>query len=204
VESGDIEVVLFDLGGVLVNFGGVAPMRALANISSDEELWDRWLTCPWVRTFEQGRCSAEEFASGLVLDWGLDMSPESFLAAFESWPGATLPGAEELVHEVGRHLPVGCLSNTNTLHWEAHSSRWPILGAFDYRFLSFEMGKVKPDPEIFEAVASSLALPATRVLFLDDNVRNVEAAATSGFHAEQTRGVEAARRMLVNHGVLEI
>jgi FMN phosphatase YigB (HAD superfamily) len=202
VHAGDIEVVLFDLGGVLVDFGGVGPMRALADISSDEELWDRWLTCSWVRTFEQGLCSADDFAAGIVSDWDLDISPESFLVAFESWPGTTLVGAEELVHEVGQRVRVGCLSNTNTLHWEAHSARWPILASFDYRFLSFEMGKVKPDPEVFEAVTSSLTLPATKVLFLDDNLRNVEAASAAGFWAEHTRGVEAARAVLIRHAVL--
>ncbi|HVA09036.1 MAG TPA: HAD family phosphatase [Acidimicrobiales bacterium] len=203
MERGDIDVVLFDLGGVLVDFGGVAPMRGLANIASDEELWERWLTCPWVRTFERGQCSAEAFSEGIVSDWGLDVSPDSFLAAFESWPGATLPGAEQLVHEVRTRTPVGYLSNTNTLHREAHSSRWPVLTAFDHRFLSFEMGMVKPDPELFEAVATSLALPAVRLLFMDDNVRNVRAASAAGFRAEHAQGVQAARAALVAHGVLD-
>ena len=72
--SSPIEFVLFDLGGVLVDPGGVGPLRTMSGIGSDEELWARWLGCPWVRRFEAGRCSPEEFAAGFVDDWGLGLS----------------------------------------------------------------------------------------------------------------------------------
>ena len=36
-----VEAVVFDLGGVLAEFSGVATMRELAGIASDEELWQR-------------------------------------------------------------------------------------------------------------------------------------------------------------------
>ena len=61
-----IEVVLFDLGGVLFDFGGVEPMKSLSGIEHDDEIWRRWLGCPWVRTFERGSCSADQFAEGVV------------------------------------------------------------------------------------------------------------------------------------------
>lgn len=198
-----IEAVLFDLGGVLIDFGGVGPMRQLAGIDSDDELWRRWLTCPWVRTFERGQCTAEAFAAGMVGQWELALSPQAFLEAFGSWPGGPLPCALELVGEVRRAVPAGCLSNTNALHWETHFAAWPLLNAFDIRFLSFEMGLVKPDQELFAAVAETLGIPVGRVLFLDDNALNVEAAAQVGFSARRVQGVEQARAALVGAGLLE-
>jgi HAD superfamily hydrolase (TIGR01509 family) len=203
VEIGEIEVVLFDLGGVLVDFGGVAPMRELAGIDSDDELWSRWLTCRWVRSFERGECSADDFATGVVGDWGLPVEPETFLDAFRSWPGGPLPGADALLRSVQRAVPAGCLSNTNALHWEHQFARWPILDAFDFRFLSFELGYVKPDRDVFDRVAQLLAAPPSRVLFLDDNALNVEGAAAAGFAAVHVRGVTEARQALVAAGVLD-
>src|ERR1700722_11710444 len=73
VSTDRIDLVLFDLGGVLIQPGGVASMRALAGIDSDEELWTRWLACPWVQRFEAGLCSPEEFADGVVADWDLEL-----------------------------------------------------------------------------------------------------------------------------------
>jgi putative hydrolase of the HAD superfamily len=199
---GPIDVVLFDLGGVLVDFGGVAPMKELARIEDDDELWRRWLTCPWVRTFERGGCSPEDFAAGVVREWDLPVAPEDFLAAFLSWPGAPLPGADALLGDVQLTVAVGCLSNTNALHWNHHSTRWPLLGAFDFRFLSFELGIVKPDREVFERVAGLLPAPPDRVLFLDDNAVNVDGAASAGFVARRVRGVGEARQALVAARVL--
>jgi glucose-1-phosphatase len=202
VETGEIDVVLFDLGGVLIDFGGVAPMKALAGIESDDELWRRWLTCRWVRSFERGHCSADDFAAGVVGDWGLHVEPEAFLDAFRSWPGGPLPGADALLQSVQRAVPAGCLSNTNALHWGDQFSRWPILDAFDYLFLSFELGIVKPDRDVFDRVAQLLPAPPSRILFLDDNSLNVDGAVAAGFAAVQVRGVDEARDALVAAGVI--
>jgi HAD superfamily hydrolase (TIGR01509 family) len=169
VETGSIDVVLFDLGGVLIDFGGVGPMKELAGIESDDELWRRWLTCRWVRSFERGHCSKEDFATGVIGDWGLPVKPQTFLDAFRSWPRGPLPGADTLLRNVQRTAPAGCLSNTNALHWQDNFARWPILDAFDFRFLSFELGHVKPDQELFDHVAHLLPSSPSRVLFLDDN-----------------------------------
>ena len=203
MEGRRFDFVLFDLGGVLVDFGGVGPMKELAGIESDDELWRRWLTCRWVRDFERGHCSTEHFAAGVVADWELQIEPDEFLAAFASWPGGPLPGADVLLANVRDVMPAGCLSNTNALHWERQFSRWPILDAFDHRFLSFELGCVKPDRDLFERVAELVGAPRDRVLFLDDNLLNVDGATAAGFNAMHTRGVDEARAALVSAGVLE-
>lgn len=99
-------------------------------------------------------------------------------------------------------MPIGCLSNTDLLHWEHQSSQWPILAAFDYQFVSFDLGLVKPDLAVFQAVSDRLPVSRDRVLFLDDNALNTEAARTFGFLSEQVRGVVETRQALVKTGVL--
>ncbi len=202
MEYPPIELVLFDLGGVLIEFGGVESMRELTGIERDDELWRRWLTCPWVRSFERGQCSAEDFAAGMVDEWQLTVEPRAFLDAFARWPRGPLPGAEELVASVRRSVPVGCLSNTNALHWERNFGRWPILAVFEFAFLSHELGMLKPDREVFDRVADLLPTSRDRVLFLDDNEINVDAASDAGFAACTVRGVEEAQRALERTGVL--
>jgi putative hydrolase of the HAD superfamily len=201
-EVAPIELVLFDLGGVLIDLAGVPAMRELSGIDRDDELWRRWLTCPWVRSFERGDCTADEFATGLVDAWELDIAPSAFLDSFGGWPRGPLPGAEALVTATRAVVPVGCLSNTNELHWQRNFSRWPILDAFDVRFLSFELRMLKPDAEVFDHVAGLLPQPRNRVLFLDDNEINVDAARESGFAAVTVRGVTQTHEALVAAGVL--
>ena len=81
-----IEVVLFDLGGVLVELGGPPAFGVSEGEGDEAAIWQRWLDCPWVRRFERGQCSAEAFGEGLVADWGLSLSPAEFLDRFARWP----------------------------------------------------------------------------------------------------------------------
>src|SRR5438270_4520430 len=144
-------------------------MRVLARVDTPEQMWSRWLTCEWVRAFERGQCTAADFAAGVVTDWDLEIPPEAFLAEFGTWLVGPLPGADELVAATAEQMTVACLSNTNEVHWAAGAHQWPLLQRFDRTFLSFELGMVKPDPEIFVHVVNELAVDPPRVLFLDDN-----------------------------------
>ncbi len=197
-----VDLVLFDLGGVLIEPGGVGPLRELAGLGSDAELWTRWLACPWVQTFESGACTPEEFAAGFVSDWALTLSPDDFLSFFAAWPQDPFPGADALVEQVRAEVPVALLSNMNRLQWETHHEDLPMADGFDYRFLSYELGLVKPDPRIFAAVAAALPVEPARVLFLDDNAVNVEAGSAAGYVARDVRGIDEVRRALAAAGVV--
>jgi HAD superfamily hydrolase (TIGR01509 family) len=194
--------VLFDLGCVLIEVPGVRAMQELTGIKSEQELWRRWLTCRWVRRFESGGCSETEFAAGVVADWQLELTPAAFLEAFQNWPTGPLPGAAELVAQTRASVATGCFSNTNALHWHNHIAAWPLASLFDRRFLSFELGLLKPDTAAFARVADLLEVPAERVLFLDDNAMNVAGAAAAGFQAARATGVDEARQRLAEAAVL--
>jgi glucose-1-phosphatase len=197
-----VDLVLFDLGGVLIELAGVGAMLELTGITSEEELWRRWLTCRWVRRFESGGCSETDFAAGVVADWQLELSPAAFLDAFRAWPVGPLDGAAELAAQTRASVATGCFSNTNALHWHDHIAAWPLVDLLDHRFLSFELGVLKPDVAAFAQVAGMLEVPAARVLFLDDNAVNVAGAAAAGFQAVRVAGVAEARQRLAEAAVL--
>ena len=197
------DLVLFDLGGVLIELSGVDSMRKLSGMESDDALWERWLTCPWVRAFERGDCTPDELAAGMVDEWNLTVAPAEFLAAFRDWPVGPLPGAEALVESVRLVVQVGCLSNTNAMHTVERFSHWPIFDPFEPRLLSHELGLLKPDRELFDRVVELVDLAPARILFLDDNIINVDGARAAGLTAMHTRGVDEARRALVDAGVLD-
>jgi putative hydrolase of the HAD superfamily len=103
---------------------------------------------------------------------------------------------------VRERVPVGCLSNTNSAHWDEHFGTWPIKDMFDFRFLSYELGLLKPDRDLFDRVAQLVPAPTERILFLDDNQLNVDGALDAGFTAVRVRGVAEAEQALVDAGVL--
>lgn len=75
---------------------------------------------------------------------------------------------------------------------------------FDLTFLSFELGLVKPDVDIFETVAGLLPVDRQQVLYLDDVALNTDAARTFGFRSEQVHGPDGCRRVLSKVGILTV
>lgn len=195
-------VVLFDLGGVVVELGGVEELGALVGESREDEVWRRWLHCPWVRRFERGQCSAAEFARGMVESWALPMVPDQFLEAFHRWPRGLLPGARDLLSELEGRVRRACFSNTNAFHIEHQLEAFGLRELFDEHYFSHRIGLVKPDREAYEHVVAGLGCAAEEILFLDDNRINVEGALAVGLDAHRVQGVPAARRLLVERGIL--
>jgi putative hydrolase of the HAD superfamily len=196
------EVVLFDLGGVLIQLGGVRDFGDLIGEPEDARVWARWLACPWVRDYERGRCSTEEFATGMVESYELQLSPQAFLERFRSWPQGFFEGASELVAELATRSPVACLSNTNALHWEHQRHASDLARLFPTRFLSHQLDMIKPDREIYEHVVRELDCASTSVCFLDDNQLNVDAARELGIDAHCVAGPQQARAVLRSLGLL--
>lgn len=196
--------MLFDIGGVLARFAGLEVLRELTGTESELDVAARWLMSPVVRSFESGGSSNEEFAAGVVAEWDLPYTPTEFLEIFPTWLDDPFDGAEQMIRETSARVGVGCLSNTNALQWNGMISHWPLSALFEdrYRFLSFDLGAVKPDPEIYAVVIERLPMRPTHVLFLDDNPLNVEAAHAAGLRAEQALGVEGAREVLTRYGLL--
>ncbi len=198
-SSRAVRAVLFDLGGVLADFNGFPELARLSGAPDVASVRRRWLQSPAVRGFESGACDEKVFAAELIAEWQLPFSPEQLIERFAAWLGDPYPGAGDLVARAARGAVVGCLTNTNPVHWRA-AARWPLTSAFTHRFLSFELGMVKPDAAIFDRAVAVLALPADEVLFLDDSPANVRAARDRGLQAEQTAGASAAAAALAAHG----
>lgn len=195
-----VELVLFDLSGVLADFQGARALGELVGLREDE-VWPRWLHSPWMRRFDLARCSPEEFSVGIVDEWGLQITPAEFLEAFSGWMIGPYEGAAELVAQTRSSATVGCLSNMNPIHWRELWD-WPMMQLFQRRFVSCEIALVKPDRKIYEYVTDFLVIDPECVLFLDDNLINVDAAIACGFRGAHVRGVRQAEEALRAHGVL--
>jgi putative hydrolase of the HAD superfamily len=195
-----VRAVLFDFGGVLADFTGFPELARLSGTPDVAAVQRRWLQSPAVRSFESGACDQQVFAAALIAEWQLPFTVERLIERFASWLGSPYPGASEVVARADHGAAVGCLTNTNPIHWRA-ISQWPLTAAFSYRFLSFELGMTKPDAAIFDYAVGALALPASQILFLDDSPANVRAAHDRGLLAEQVAGVSAAAAALAAHGL---
>ena len=201
MKAPGIDVVLFDLGGVLVELAGIGQMMAWCpHLPDIDTLWQHWLASHAVRRFETGGATRHAFAADMVAEFGLPVGAEAFLAAFAAWPKVVVPGSRELLDELAGHCTLASASNTNEIHWARVCGEWALDAHFHHNFPSHLVGALKPDPGYFEHVLAALGTPAERVLFVDDNRINVAAAASVGLVARRAASPDDVRRVLVDAG----
>jgi glucose-1-phosphatase len=184
-----IEALLFDLGKVLIDFNfetGVQALHASCAISRDrfeEVLWDE----TWIRRYERGEISTDEFHEYLCRSASLTMPLPEFR---RTWSSVFLPDlivSEELIASLKKRYPLILVSNTNEAHFDYIHSTYRIVDYFDRYVLSYQVGSLKPDKKIFEQAIAAAQFPAEALFFVDDREENIAAARQLGIRAHQFR-----------------
>lgn len=193
-------LLLFDLGGVLVDISAFGALTQLSAAAPDADaVKRRWLASPAVRRFELGLDAPDDFARAFVAEWQLALAPQEFLARFAAWPRGLYPGAREILRALRRRFRVACLSNSNALHWERFGS---FVGEFDLALSSHLLGAIKPDADAFERALERCGARAAETVFFDDSPHNVAVARELGLRAHHVDGIEALLPLLRAEGLL--
>jgi len=197
-----VSVVLFDLGGVLVELQGPsALMRLSGHTRTREEVRASWQRCSAVKAFETGRISVEAFAERVVHDLGLPITVETFLQDYPTWMSRLHTNSIDVLRLASRHCRIAALSNISAVHWGELEAGLAQAPAFDQKVLSFETGWMKPEPEAYQVAIDRLGELPERVLFLDDSEANVVQARRMGMQAELTHNAHEAR-VILEHRLL--
>lgn len=92
-------------------------------------------------------------------------------------------------HSLKDKCYIGILSNLNVFEKE-RLDKQVDLSKYDYVFLSFELGLVKPSKDIFEYIQNHVNFDKKDILFIDDKEGNVNSAKEFGWNAYKLTGLE--------------
>jgi putative hydrolase of the HAD superfamily len=202
IAERSFDILLFDLGGVLIDFAGFEELsRLLPDPPDPNAVRRRWINCEPVRLFERGGITADEFANRFLAEWPLDLSPDEFLREFIGWARGLYPGAARHLRRLSQDFRIACLSNTNALHAPLHRQALEPHAVRCY--FSNELGLLKPQREIFDHVIRDLATPPARIAFFDDTEVNVEAAERVGMSAYLVDGMTELEQRLEELGLMK-
>lgn len=196
-----IKWVLFDLGGVLLEveqsriFEAFARVPGCLLVPAEVEAKIRSAKLFW-SGFMEREISPEELARFFNMLLKTQLSEGKVVEAVNAELGATITSTAELLPGLRKIVQVGCLSNTNSIHWEKLLSAYEFMGHFDRRFASQMLGCAKPDNTIYEKVEQMLEVDARSILFFDDRQENIDAAARLGWNARLYVGAEQLRKDL--------
>ena len=193
-----VKALLFDLGGVLIeiDFGRAFAHWARCAGVDARQLRERFRADDFHEQHETGRIDAAAYFDSLRHSLGIDLDDRDFEAGWGAILVREMQGIRPILEEAARRYPLYLFSNTNVTHHRLWSSAYAdLLRPFRRIFVSSEMGKRKPAPEAFHAVAQAIDVPPENILFFDDTLDNVNGALAVGMqavHVQATADIESA------------
>jgi 2-haloacid dehalogenase len=203
-ERPAIEAVVFDIGGVLVDWN---PRHLYRKVFDDDEAmeWflDRICTSEWHDAHDRGASTADSCAR--LADAHPDHASEIW--AWASRSEEMIAGGFEDTIEILRELTgagIACyaLSNMEADTFPRRFKRFPFFGLFDGIVISGLEGVAKPDPEIFELLLDRFGLAPGATVFIDDNIGNLRPASDLGMATVHYESPDGLRRSLETLGLL--
>lgn len=199
-----IRALIFDLGGVIVPLDFPNGFREISAHTphSPDEIRRRLQSSDLYIRAETGRIGRADFIR--EMSELLDLAVEE--AAFERiwcsiFPPYTLL-EDEFFEQLHRRFPILLLSNTNQVHFEMVRANYPILRHFDHFVLSYEVGFMKPGPEIYRQAVGAAGCRPEECFFTDDTAVNIEGALAEGLDAVRFVTAGQLRADLAARGVL--
>lgn len=193
-----INTIIFDIGNVLVDFRW---REFIAGFGYDAAMQERIarasvLSNAW-NEYDLGNLTEDEVISRFVEnDPGI---ADELKCTYRSLDGLlkkmdyAVPWIEELKEKGFRVL---YLSNFSQKAERECAGELDFIPYMDGGILSYKEKLTKPDKRIYELLTARYDLKPDECLFLDDTVRNVEAARIHGYKAEVFTDRESAERMI--------
>jgi FMN phosphatase YigB (HAD superfamily) len=176
-------VVVFDLGKVLVDFDYTIAARKIAARGKmlAEKIYEFIALSPLLLKYETGLITREEFFNAVCEATGYSGDIEEFGGFFADIFTPIDPMVE--LHSALRaaRIPTYIFSNTNDLAILHIRKNFPFFSKFDGYILSYEVGAMKPDAKIYEALEKMASKRGPDVLYVDDRLENVSAGAARGW-----------------------
>lgn len=200
-----IETVIFDLGGVLIDWNPKYLYRKIFK-SEDEVDWflNNICTSEWNDAQDGGRTFEEATRELLTKhpEW-----EEPITAWYGRWQETINGPIQETVNILSTIRDSKKYRLYALTNWSAETFPWALE---NFEFLHWFEGIVvsgvektrKPFPEFFNILFDRYAVDPSKAIFIDDNIKNVEGAIEMGLPTIQFKNPAQLKTELVKLGIL--
>jgi 2-haloacid dehalogenase len=205
VAGREIEAVVFDLGGVLIDWDPRHVYRGVfADPAEMEDFLSRVCTPEWHRAHDLGADvgeSCERLARThpahreAIMTWA-DRYEEMAAGPYEETVAV-------LADVVATDVPCYALSNMEADTFRVRCDRFAFMRWFDGYVISGIEGLAKPDRRIFELLLARYDLDPAATVFVDDSAANVAMAGSLGITALRFTSAQQLRGDLGALGVVQ-
>ena len=198
-------VVIFDLGGVLIDWDPRHLYRKL--FADDEAAMEHFLANICTHEWNRGQDAGRSFAEGARL-LKLEHPDKAELidaygARFDEMMAGPITGAVEILAELReRRTPLYGLTNFSAETYPCALARFDFLGWFRGILVSGEVKAIKPDPGIYQLLLERFGIDPHQAVYIDDVAVNAAAAQSFGIHGIHFTTPAALREELVRLALL--
>lgn len=198
-----IDAVVFDIGGVLIDYD---PRYLYSRLIDDRDEMEHFLaevcTAEWNHQQDLGR----SFADGIAERIALFPDKADLIRAWDSRWQEMVPGPIEGTVAIlealkASGMPIFAITNFSREKFAEAQERFAFLTHFRDVVVSAHEHLAKPDPAIYHVALERFGIDPARAVFIDDMPANVETAKTLGFNALRFTGPQAFRNDLAALGV---
>lgn len=202
----EIDTVLFDLGGVLIDWD---PRRLYRKLFVDDPAeMERFLTeiCSplWNHRLDAGRRFDDAIAELVAKHPDQAALITAYRDRWAEMLGGDIGPSVALLQRLreGGRVRLCALTNWSAETFPIAREKYPFLGWFDQIVVSGEEGLAKPDPRLFERSIVKLGLVPETTLFIDDNEANIRQGREFGFHCHHYRDPARLAAQITAFGLL--
>ena len=181
------QIYVFDMGKVILKSANMKKMHHASQAECDLSTFNQ---------FFYGSNKTTEVYKGIIEDFEFfqwikeqtksKKTPQELMDLYLQSKEGVYSDTIQIIQDLKRKKQTICLlSNLKQIDYD-YLKKVVDLTVFDQEFLSFEMGMVKPDTEIYQAVIHKLG--TNQFHFFDDHLENVTSAQKQGIDAHQTTG----------------
>lgn len=200
-----ITTIIFDLGGVLIDWN---PAYVYNTLIPEEEkrlhFFENICTPEWNEEQDAGRTikEANEVLIAKHPEWKEHI--EAYYGRWEEMLGGPIEETVEVLRQLkdsGRYK-LYALTNWSAELFPIALQRYEFLHWFHGRLVSGEEKLRKPFPEFYQLLLDRFDIKKEEALFIDDNLRNAEAAQAFGIDTVRFENAGQLRKALQQKGVL--
>lgn len=201
----DIQAIIFDLGGVLIDWNPryVFDENYFDTVEKREEFFARICTSDWNEQQDAGRLIADA-THELILqhpEW-----EKPIRDYYGRWTEMLKGPINETVEIFSQLKESGDYKLYALTNWSAELfpialQRFDFLHWFDGRVVSGEEKTRKPFAEIYQLLLKRFNVKAEEALFIDDSARNIKTAAALGIHTICFHNPDQLKTALAAHGI---
>jgi len=181
-----VTTIIFDLGGVLINWDPKVLYRKIFETEAEVTTFLREVaTMDWNEQQDGGRSLSD--ATALLISqypqWTSEI--EAYYTRWEEMLVGPIDGTVEILRQLKTEGNYRLLALTN---WSAETfpiaqKRYDFLEWFEGILVSGQEKLKKPDPAIYQLILKRYKLKSEESIFIDDNLRNIEAARALGIQS---------------------